>query len=216
MSIAFGVPGAGLASEYSSTSVETVEYDDVIDDSDDVSSAQKRQSNVAAFGPFFVIDQRTAELDGTIDSSTPAAFKRLLEHYPEISTIRMIECPGSEDDDANLQLARMVRGAGINTHVPANGSIRSGGVELFLAGVKRTAEPGAEFGVHSWQDEDGLEAEDYAANDPVHANYVNYYVDMGLKPEVAKAFYAFTNKAAPHDGVYYMKPVELSQFSILN
>jgi hypothetical protein len=78
----------------------------------------------------------------------------------------MIECPGTEDDRANLRLGRMIHARGISTHVPAGGSVRSGGVELFLAGVSHRADPEAEFAVHSWADEDGLEAKDYPANAP--------------------------------------------------
>ena len=67
--------------------------------------------------------------------------------------LEMIEAPGTEDDRANLRLGRLIRARGIATHVPAGGSVRSGGVELFLAGTRRIADPGAEFAVHAWADE---------------------------------------------------------------
>ncbi len=211
---------AASAADNSVTITETIEYEDVIvdDDGNEVAPNDAVQNSraIAQFGPFGVVDGSTVEMNGTIDSTTPAAFRRMIAAYPHIQTIRMIDCPGSVDDDANLALSRMVRRAGINTHVPKGGSIRSGGVEFFLAGVKRTIEPGAEFGVHSWQDEDGREATDYAANDPVHSAYINFYVDMGLNRDTARSFYNFTNKAAPADGVYYMKPTELAQYQIIN
>jgi ribulose 1,5-bisphosphate synthetase/thiazole synthase len=147
---------AALAADNSVSIVETIEYEDVIvEDSGQGSSDTNTVPNsraIAQFGPFGVIDAQIVEMNGTIDSTTPDAFRRMIAAYPGIQTIRMIDCPGSVDDDANLALSRMVRRAGINTHVPKDGSIRSGGVEFFLAGVKRTIEPGAEFGVHSWQD----------------------------------------------------------------
>src|SRR3546814_10235953 len=65
----------------------------------------------------------------------------------------MIDCPGSLDEEANLALARAIRRAGMETVVPAGGSVRSGAVELWLAGTVRRAAPDAEFGVHSWADE---------------------------------------------------------------
>jgi hypothetical protein len=64
---------------------------------------------------------------------------------------------------------------------------------LWLAGVTRTAEPGAEFGVHSWRDEDGREARDYAASDPVHGEYLGFYREMGIDDAAAQRFYALTN-----------------------
>ena len=126
----------------------------------------------------------------------------------------MIDCDGSVDEEANLNLARMIRRAGISTHVPANGSIRSGAVELFLAGLKKTADPGAEFVVHSWMDEDGMEANDYPANDPVHAEYLDYYKEMGVPADKARAFYALTN-SVPFSGQLKLSRRDLAQYSLL-
>ncbi len=187
---------------------EAIEYEDV--------SNEPPSSSVARFGPFSVISSTLIELADEVDSDSPDKFRRLLALYPQVKTIRMVECPGTVDDEANLTIARMIRAHGMNTHVPATGSIRSGGVELFLAGVKRTAERGAQFGVHSWQDDEGHEAKDVPANDPVHADYINFYQAMGLAPQVAREFYAFTNAAAPSSGVHYMTPTELSRYNILN
>jgi hypothetical protein len=240
------IAGGGLpafAAETSFTVTETISYEDVLsgDEAADydlngdegfatapVARAEisapagiaraevSAPTGVARFGPFVVINSHTVEVRGVIDSRAPDQFRRALAAFPGVKQLRMVECPGSEDDEANLALARQVRRAGINTHVPANGSIRSGGVELFLAGVKRTSEPGAQFGVHSWIDEDGREAKDYAANDPVHSEYISFYQDMGLQPERARAFYAFTNSVAPSSGVHYMTGSELARFGLTN
>ncbi len=191
---------------------QMIEYEEVIGDN----VAKTSLSSNRRFGPFTILNSQVAELVDAIDSDSPAEFARMLASYPAIKTIRMIECPGTVDDEANLSIARMIRARGINTHVPADGSIRSGGVELFLAGVKRTAERGAEFGVHSWQDDEGNEAKDVPASDPVHADYINFYQAMGLAPATAREFYAFTNAAAPSNSVHYMTPTELSRFNILN
>jgi hypothetical protein len=99
--------------------------------------------------------------------------------------------------------------------VPATGSIRSGGVELFLAGVRRRADKGAEIGVHSWSDSDGLQATDYPAGDPVHRPYLSFYADMGMKPDMARAFYDFTNKAAPFDGLHVMTAAEIAAYGLV-
>ena len=57
---------------------------------------------------------------------------------------------GSVDDEANIAAARLVRERGLNTLIPGSGMIASGGTDFFLAGVKRTVQPGAKIGVHSW------------------------------------------------------------------
>jgi len=194
------------------TTEEWVEYDD---DAGTEAEVQPNQAAIARFGPFYVLGPNLVELNGAIDAESLTHFRRMVAAYPAIAHIRMIECPGTENDDANLAIARAIRKAGITTHVPAGGSVRSGGVELFLAGVKRTAEPGAEFGVHSWQDDEGNEAADVPANDPVHAAYVGYYQEMGFTPEQARAFYAFTNKTR-FKQVHYMTGPELARFGVLN
>jgi len=50
----------------------------------------------------------------------------MLNAYPGIRTIEFVECPGTLDDVANLQLGRMIRARGLDTDVPDGGSVRSG------------------------------------------------------------------------------------------
>jgi hypothetical protein len=169
----------------------------------------------AQFGPFIIVSATEARLNGATDEATPGQFRQMIKAYPGIKRISMIDCPGTENDDANLEVARMIRKAGINTHVPAEGSVHSGGVELFLAGLKRTYEKGAQFGVHSWIDEDGMQADDVPANDPINMAYIRYYQEVGLPPQTARAFYAFTNQTA-FDSIHYMSEQELARFQIAN
>lgn len=154
--------------------------------------------NGPAYGPFRVMDARHAALVDVTNALTPAQFTAMLRDHPGITTIEMIDCPGTEDDLANLQLGRMIRERGIATDVPAGGSVRSGGVELFLAGARRSADATAEFAVHSWKDDTGLEPKDYAASSPENQRYLSYYRQMGMSPIEAEAFYAMTN-AAPFE-----------------
>ncbi len=146
-----------------------------------------------SYGPFRVIDATHAALVDATGVRTPAQFQAMMRAYPQIAGIEMRECPGTEDDLANLELGRMIRARGITTHVPAGGSVRSGGVELFLAGARRIADPGAEFAVHSWSDEQGRQPDDFAASAPENRRYVDYYKQMGMSPIEAEAFYAMTN-----------------------
>jgi hypothetical protein len=178
---------------------------------DQFSQATPSRKPLASFGPFHMVAPDRAELIGSIESETPAQFRALLRAFPGLAQIDMIECPGTGDDEANLALARMVRSAGIATYVPDGGSVRSGGVELFLAGAKRSAAPTAEFAVHSWRDEDGYEAGDFAANDPVHLEYIKFYRDMGLSDTEARSFYAMTN-TAPHDDALYLNSRDLARY----
>jgi len=170
---------------------------------------------IAAFGPFRVLDPTRAALVGVTDSTSPGQFARLLRAYPQVRTLEMIECPGTSDDTANLRLGRMINRAGIATEVPEGGSVRSGAVELFLAGARRKAAPGAEFAVHSWQDSDGLEASDYPADDPVNKAYLAYYREMGLSEGQAAAFYAMTN-AVPHEDARWMNTAEFAAYAPLD
>lgn len=172
-------------------------------------------SALAIYGPFHVVAEDRVEMLGQADSYSPAEFRQLLADWPNIRALHFIDCGGTVDDNANLELARLIRSAGITTHVPARGSVRSGGVELFLAGVKRTAEPGAEFIVHSWRDNFGREAADYAASDQIHAPYLDYYREVGMAPESAQAFYALTN-SVPHDSMRRLSLAELGAFGLLH
>ncbi len=169
----------------------------------------------ARFGPFSVIDGATVRMAGDVTSATPRQFAAMLAAYPGLKRLEMLDCPGSLDEEANLILARAIRRAGLETVVPAGGSIRSGAVELWLAGVTRRAAPDAEFGVHSWADEYGREANDYPANDPVHAEYLGYYREMGLNDAKAREFYALTN-STPFDDVRYLTRDDMARFVTLN
>ncbi|MDZ3830579.1 MAG: alpha/beta hydrolase [Sphingopyxis sp.] len=170
---------------------------------------------LARFGPFSVVDARTARMEGDVDSATPRQFAAMLAAFPALKRLEMIDCPGSLDEAANLILARAIRRAGLETSVPSGGSVRSGAVELWLAGTRRSAAADAEFGVHSWADEYGREAQDYPANDPVHAEYLSYYREMGMDEPTARAFYAMTN-STPFDQVRYLTRDDMARFVALN
>lgn len=209
------------AEEAAAQSYTTIEYANVIDSASNyvgsgipVQRPDRQNRRSHRYGPFFIIDEKTVGVDNVIDSMSPNRFRALMSAWPNIDTVKIIECPGTVDDEANLALARMIRTAGLKTFIPSNGSARSGGVELFLAGAEHRADPGAELGVHSWVDEYGREAKDYPANDPIHQEYIKYYIDMGFTPNKAREFYAFTNAIAPHDGLHVMTRRELAHFDI--
>ena len=156
----------------------------------------------------FVVERNQAIMTGVIDGSTPDAVEELLDDHPNVTTIVMSYVPGSADDAANLRAAQLVREAGLNTHLDADGEVASGGVDFFLAGTKRSFDAGAKFGVHSWADGDGNEGADIADDNPEHDIYLDYYEQMGIDEE----FYWFTLEAAPAADIYFMSPAELETF----
>lgn len=208
--------GQAQASDSGYTVTETIEsFEYEITEPEHQQADWTHDPAAASYGPFRVISFDTAEMSGTVDSSSPALFQRMLRDYPAIKRIEMIDCSGSVDEEANLNLARQIRRAGISTHVPSRGSVRSGAVELFLAGIRHTADKGAEFVVHSWVDEDGLEAKDYPPTDPVHAEYLDYYTEMGMPAEKAQAFYALTN-SVPFSEQLTLSQTDLARFQLLH
>jgi len=172
-------------------------------------------NGIAAFGPFRVLDDGRAALVDVTDEATPAAFAAMLRVHPAIATLELIDCPGTEDDRANLAVGRMIHARGIATHVPRGGSVRSGGVELFLAGARRSADDGAEFAVHSWADEDGREPADYPADAPENAKYLAYYREMGMTAAEARAFYAMTN-SVHHESAVWLTAADMRRWARLD
>ncbi len=154
---------------------------------------------LAAFGPFRVIDNRTAALVDITDGRTPSQFAAMLSAFPQIAVLEFIEAPGTHNDLANLRVGRMIRERGLVTRAPEGGSVRSGAVELFLAGTSREIAAGSSFAVHGWLDEYGMGAEDYPAGAPEHRRYLDYYIDMGMDEASARAFYAMTNSVSFDD-----------------
>lgn len=214
---AAGLPAAAHQVAYE-TIIETVEYVERDSSGSErfVSAAPARvPKGFAAFGPFRVLDEGRAALVGETDAASPAEFAAMLRAWPRIATLELVEVPGTQDDRANLKLGRMIRARSIATHVPEGGSVRSGGVELFLAGVRHTAAPGAEFAVHSWADEDGREARDYPADAPENAAYLAYYREMGMDDAQARAFYAMTN-AVPFSQARWLTAADMGRWVAVN
>ncbi len=156
----------------------------------------------------FTVDGTEATMEGVIGTSTPDDVRQLIGDHPEVTTIVMVDVPGSIDDVANLEASLLVREAGLNTHLNSDGAVASGGVDFYLAGVERTFEPGASFGVHSWADGSGVEGKDVPREDPQHLLYLDYYDQVG----VTQDFYWFTLEAAPASDVHIMTPAELETY----
>lgn len=168
-------------------------------------------TGIAAYGPFRVLDDRRAALVGATDSLSPRDFALMLRDFPNIAALEMIECPGTDDDRANLHLGRLIRGAELTTVVPQGGSVRSGAVELFLAGARREMAADAEFAVHAWMDELGRGPADFSMNAEQNRIYLDYYREMGMADAEARAFYAMTNSVVNEDAKW-MTGSEMGQW----
>lgn len=158
---------------------------------------------LAQYGPFRVLDDKRAALVAATDVASPRHFDAMLRDYPGLAVLEMPDAPGTSHDLANLALGRKIRAAGLATHVPEGGSVRSGAVELFLAGTRHTMARGATFAVHSWLDTRGREPRHFAEDAPENRLYLDYYEEMGMAPDHARAFYAMTN-SVPHSGALWL------------
>ena len=147
---------------------------------------------------------------GVVDSDSPRRVHDALKDSPDIRVVVLVNVPGSADDEANLELGRMLRQAGMSAYLPARGMVASGGVDLLLSGVRRVVERGASVGVHSWADSDGSTGDTVPRDHPDHRLYLEYYREMGVPEE----FYWFTLGAAPPDGLHWMTEAEMERYAI--
>lgn len=168
-------------------------------------------TRLAQYGPFRMLDETRAALVGATDAATPRAFAAMLAAHPGLEVIEFVDAPGTSHDLANLAVGRAIRAAGLATHVPDGGSARSGAVELFLAGTRRTMAPNAMFAVHSWRDEAGREPADFALEAPENRLYLDYYAEMGMTHGDARAFYAMTN-SVPHASALWLEGADMARW----
>lgn len=174
-------------------------------------AASTARTAIARFGPFAVLDSGHAALIDATDSAAPRQFAAMLRAFPAIRVLELVDCPGTLDDTANLALGRMIRAHGLATDVPAGGSVRSGAVELFLAGTHRHAAADAGFGVHAWADEDGRGPADFPASAPANRAYLSYYQAMGMSGDAAARFYALTN-SVPNSSVRWLTGRDIGRY----
>ncbi len=176
------------------------------------SSCQNNTDN--QYGVFQVIDDQTVEMDGEIGSSSLSDYNNLIQDYPMIEQIQIMEIGGSTDDEINLLLSKAVHDDDIAIHLEDDGLIASGGVDFFLAGTTRTKGENTKIGVHSWSD--GInEATDFPEGHANHLPYINYYQSIGFTQEEAEAFYYFTIHAAPASDIHWMTDEEIMTYGIL-
>ncbi|WP_262368443.1 alpha/beta hydrolase [Marinomonas sp. IMCC 4694] len=156
------------------------------------------------------VEDNYAYLFGVLDSNLVNTLSDMVEQHPNVTDLVLVDVPGSVDQQATMEGARLIRRLGLNTHIASTGYVLSGGVDLFLGGVDRTIGPGAGVGVHAWSDGSAMTAEALNIADPVHAVYVNFYLEMGI----TERFYWFSLDAAPAERVYFLSPEEVYDFQL--
>lgn len=159
----------------------------------------------------FSVTGDKATMTGVINAETVNEVEKLIKNNPKVKTIVMRNVPGSMDDEANLRASRLIRKHELNTHIPADGMVASGGTDFFLAGKKRTIEEGAEIGVHSWAGSDIEDASKLPKDHKEHKKYLKYYKDMGISEE----FYWFTLKVAPANDIHMMTKEEIKRYKLV-
>ena len=151
---------------------------------------------------------------GVIGRNTPNIVQDLIDNYPLVTTIIMYACPGSNDDDANLEASILIHNHGYKMYLPLDGWVASGATDMFLAGSLRVVEVTVEsVGVHSWSS-GTKEATDYPVGDAVHKPYIDYYINIGFTQQEAEDFYYFTINSATANGIYWMTEAEIDKYKI--
>ena len=67
-------------------------------------------------------------MKGEIGSSSFDNFNSIIRDYPDVNTVRIIDCDGSVDDETCFLLMKRLHDLGINTHIEDDGWVASGGV----------------------------------------------------------------------------------------
>lgn len=171
-----------------------------------------KQSNKSKkYGVFRVENDSTIIMNGVINGRTDKHFDLLISDHPGIKWIVLENCPGSMNDEVNLNVSKKIYNHGINTALKKTSEIASGAVDMFLAGNKRTLEKGAKVGVHSWR---GLfkSATDFPEEHENHKLYIDYYQYIGMDNELSHSFYFFTIHSAPAKSIHWMTQEELMNY----
>ena len=148
-------------------------------------------------------------LMGALNSGTYEEVVEAIEANPQVRTVVLTASPGSIDEFNTLELAHYIREHRLNTHLLSNSAIASGGVDLFVAGVERTIERGAQIGVHAWSDL-SKDASEYSRGSSEHKPYIDFTRQMLGSEE----FYWFTVYAAKSDDMHWMTEAEVERFGL--
>ena len=128
---------------------------------------------------------------------------------------------GSADDDINMYTGLLIHENKMHTVVTPNGSVFSGGTDLFAAGETRTLQRAnkvdnfetlEQIGVHSWGSADKT-AKDFPYTDESHRKQATYFdAVMGDK---GIDFYLFTLDSAPFNGQHWLTQADSDKYQFI-
>jgi len=173
-------------------------------------------SACADYGEEVSVTQQGDTLDvvGVIDGGTVSTIREAVEAAPEVTTLRLINIPGSSDDEASLNaLAAFIKQKNLAIIVPSEGMVASGGTDMAVMSTNRTIEQGACVGVHSWA-AGGIFGFEAASEMPRSAEEHTLYLDFYKTVDVPAEFYWFTLDAASPANIHWMSPAEINQFNL--
>ena len=85
----------------------------------------------------FKVKEHTIEINGLLGKEAYKRLKKTLQKHPNITTLVLMDVPGSIDDEYNLKMGRMVYDAKLRTVLTSTSVIASGGVDFFHSGQHR-------------------------------------------------------------------------------
>lgn len=161
-----------------------------------------------------IVSGTDAVLTGDLGTLTYVQMRDVLATNAGLERLVLQSSSGSVNDAINVHTGRLVRDAALHTHVPADGDINSGAVDLFTAGARRSIDAGAKLGVHSWCcGDDGEPANRLPRSSDAHGTQLTYFREM--LGATGEDFYFFTLDAAPFDSIHVMTPDEIARFGLV-
>ncbi|KFI09869.1 hypothetical protein F0223_18675 [Vibrio coralliilyticus] len=165
-------------------------------------------------------------IESTLGVTTFTQLQTIVDQYQGTPMTMVFDSHigGSADDDINMYTGLLIKDNNMNTLVTENGSVFSGGTDLFAAGNKRTLERASDvgriemaqqIGVHSWFDDDlKKSAKQIPYTDESHRKQATYFTrvmgDKGID------FYLFTLDSAPAQGAHWITKYESDKYDFIN
>ncbi len=169
-----------------------------------------------------VLEESDERVHSTLGVSTYYQLEQLTKEYHGTSMTLQFNnhIGGSADDDINMHTGLLIHQHKMDTEITQQGSVFSGGTDLFAAGQARILhrasnspiEKNQQIGVHSWGQGDKT-AKDFPFTDLSHRKQATFFnTIMGDK---GIDFYLFTLDSAPATGAYWMTKADSDKYQFI-